>query len=641
MQRSILSYSGILVLGLIVLLINAVSGPLFSRFYVDLTQDGLYSLSQGTKNIVASLQTPVTIRAYVSKTETTKYPALKLYGDRVLSLLREYQRRSGGKISLEVFDPRPDSDEESWAQKYGIQPLAMPGGENVYFGLAAVNGRGDEEVIPVFSLSRQEFLEYDVTKALYSLNLESKPQIGIISSLKLEGEAPQQQMFAPAQGAAEPWVIVSQMSQFAEVKFLKEDVSSIDSNIHTLLIIHPKNIGEATLYAIDQFVMNGGNLFVAVDPYCNEDQPPMGGQDPSAAMSYDRSSNLKGLLSKWGVELAERKVVGDINLSTKVATSRDAAPDDFVLWVTLDGTNADGVSTINRDDMLTSQLNNVLLPWPGALTHTAVEGVTFTPLLQSTKDAMLFDEQDYRFGGGNPDSLIRKYVRGKESQVFAARITGKRKSNFTARPASAAVPQGSTADGHLNESKGDANVVVAADVDFLTDHASVISQSFLGHKMITALNDNLAFAGNITENLLGSSDLISLRSRGQFVRPFTRVRDIEKRAEEKWRMEETTLQATLNAANQRLSQIQAGTGDSQKGEKVLTNAVLEEVKKVRDQRAQAQQRLREVRRNLRQDKERLGQWLFVLNTFAVPLCLIGYVFFRYQRQKGGAAKLPA
>jgi len=637
MQRSILSYSSILVLGLILLLVNAVSGPLLGRFYFDLTEDGLYSLSQGTKNILGSLRTPVTIRAYISKTDTTKYPALKLYGDRVLSLLREYQRRSGGKINLEIYDPRPDSDEESWAQKYGIQPLAMPGGESVYFGLAAVNGRGDEEVIPVFSLSRQEFLEYDVTKALYSLNLETKPQIGIISSLKLEGDIQPQQMFSQ-QAAPEPWVVVNQMSQFAEVKFLKEDVPSIDANIHTLMVIHPKNISEGTLYAIDQFVMRGGNLFVAIDPYCNEDQPPGGAQDPTAAMSYDRSSNLKGLLSKWGVELAEHRVVGDINLSTKVSTSRDAAPDDFVLWITLDGSVQDGASNINRDDMLTSQLNNVLLPWPGALTHTAVEGVTFTPLLQSTKDAMLFDEQDYRFGGGNPDALIRKYVRGKEPQVFAARITGKLKSNFTARPASAAVPQGASPESHLNESTGQSNIVVAADVDFLTDHASVITQSFLGHKMITALNDNLAFAGNITENLLGSSDLISLRSRGQFVRPFTKVRDIEKRAEEKWRMEETTLQATLNAANQRLSQIQSGTGDSQKGEKLLNNAVLEEIKKIRDQRAQAQQRLREVRRNLRQDKERLGQWLFVLNTFAVPLCLIAFVIFRYQRRQGATVK---
>ncbi len=629
MQKSVLSITGIIVLGIIVLLVNALSHAVLGRFNIDLTEERLYTLSDGTKNILGSLELPIKLRAYVSRTDATKFPALKIYGDRVQSLLKEYERAGKGKVSLEVFDPRPDSDEETWAQKYGIQPLNMPTGESVYFGMAAVNARGEEEVIPVFSLQRQEFLEYDITRAIYSLSQEEKPVIGILTPLKMEGQAAQSQMYGQRTPGGEPWVVVNQLQQFAQVRFLKPEEGKIDPAIKSLFVIHPKGLTPATLYAIDQFVLNGGNLFVAIDPYANVDQPdPAAGQDPSAAMAQDKSSNLKELLGAWGVELVEKKVAGDINLSTKVATSREQPPQDFVLWLTVDAMVDGGKSLINREDMLTSQLNNVLFPWPGVLRKKDVPGVTFEPLLETTKDAALFDENDYRFNGGQPDMLLNRYLKGTEQLVLAARLDGKFKSNFTAPPEGA--PPAGTTNPHLAESKDASHVVVVADVDFLSDQASTVSQSFLGQRMVTAINDNLALAGNIADNLLGSNDLISLRSRGQFMRPFTRVREIEKRAEERWRMEEMSLQATLNGANQRLSQLQAGT-DKQGKEQVLTQALLEEVKKIREQRSQAQQRLREVRRNLRQDKERLGEWLFVLNTFAVPLLLIGTVTVMWLR----------
>lgn len=634
MQRSLLSVSGVLLLGLIVLLLNAVSETVLSRFYFDLTEEGLYTLSEGSRNIVDGLKTPMTVRAYISKTDATKFPAIKLYGDRVLSLLREYQRESAGKIRLEVYDPRPDTDEESWAQKYGLTPLTLPTGEKVFFGLAAVNARGEEEVIPVFSLGRQEFLEYDITKAIYSLSVETKPAIGIISSLKLAGSGRQQQMFGQRMPNDDPWVVYNQISQFAEARMLGSEVEIIDPAIKSLYVIHPKALGPKTLYAIDQFVMRGGNLFVAVDPYCNADQPdPAMAQDPSAAMSLDRSSSLKELLPAWGIELVEKKVVGDINLSTKVNTGRGGEPEDFLLWLTVDGQTDNGTDTINRSDILTSQLNQMLFPWAGALKSTNVEGVTVQPLFQTTRDAMLFDESDYRFGGGNPSGVMNKYVRGTEPLMLAARVNGKLKSNFKEPPADLKLPEGTT---HLAESTGISHVLVVADADFLADQAAVVVQNVLGMKMVTAINDNLSFAGNVTENLLGSNDLISLRSRGQFTRPFTRVQAIEKRAEERWRMEEMTLQAQLNAANQRLSQLQSGGEASGGGEQLFTSALLDEVKSFREQRAQAQQRLREVRRNLRQDKERLGSWLFAMNTFAVPFALIVLVFAGYRRRTKAA-----
>ena len=638
MQRSILSAAGVLVLGLVLVLVNSIGGNLLGRFYVDLTEDGLYTLSAGTKNILRSLENPVTLRLYLSKTEGAKYPVIKLYGDRVTELLREYERASGGKIALEIYDPRPDSEEETWAGKYGITPLSMPSGEQLFFGLSAVNARGEEETIPVFNLSRQEFLEYDLTRVLYSLSRESKPLVGVISTLPIKGSQAVPQMIPGREPqGTDPWVFYSQIQNFAEVRMLQTPLADIPKEVKLLLLIHPKGLEPQTLYAIDQFVMRGGNLFVAIDPYCNADQPAADPQNPMAGMFADRSSNLKELLGGWGVELADQKVIGDMSLSTQVLTGSGGAPEDFLLWLTLTKESRGAVQPINQANVLTSQLDNIMFPWAGALTVKVPQGATAETLFQTSPGAKLFAKEDYQFGGGSPAELINKYTPGNEVQVLGVTLSGKLKSNFTERPklsgpALAEFP-------HLADATGGAHVLVVADVDFLTDAASADVQRFLGTKLVSLRNDNLVFAGNVVENLLGSSDLISLRSRGKFTRPFTRVQAIEQNAQRLWRMEEVTLMARLNAANERLSQLQSsasGGEEGGKGEQVYTKALLDELKKFRDERAVAQERLREVRRNLRQDKERLGSRLFAIDTFLVPILLIFGSVFWYARQASRA-----
>ncbi|MBP9838960.1 MAG: GldG family protein, partial [Proteobacteria bacterium] len=271
MQKSAQSYLGIVILGLLLLLINSVSDAVFGRFYLDLTEDRLYTLSSGSRNIIKQIPDVITLKAYISKTDAAKYPAIKMYGDRIINLLKEYQRVAQGKIKLELYDPRPDTDEETWAQKFGITPLAFTETEKMYFGLVAINGQGDEELLPVFSLTRQEYLEYDISRAISTLSIGSKPVIGLLSSLKMSGTNPAlAQMGQPAESE---WVFLNQLSKFGEVETLPTEVSSIDPKIKVLLLVHPKKLSQTTLYAIDQFVLRGGNLFVAIDPYCGADQP--------------------------------------------------------------------------------------------------------------------------------------------------------------------------------------------------------------------------------------------------------------------------------------------------------------------------------------------------------------------------------
>ncbi len=246
MQKSVLSVTGITILGAILLLVNAISNSLFSRFYFDLTEERLYSLSQGSRNIISTLEEPVTLRFYFSKTDGSRYPAIKLYGQRILDLLREYDRLGGEMIELEVYDPRPDSEEEEWAQKYGLSPLALPTGEKLFFGLAAINAFGEEQSIPVFNLQRQQFLEYDITKLIHSLRSTEQPKVGIISSLDLEGKPPTPMPPGMQPRPAQPWILVNQIEKFADVEFLGTEVAAIPEDIDVLMVIFPQNLKEST-----------------------------------------------------------------------------------------------------------------------------------------------------------------------------------------------------------------------------------------------------------------------------------------------------------------------------------------------------------------------------------------------------------
>lgn len=637
-KKSLLSVSGILVLLVILLVLNGIFHLSFGKFYADLTDDGLYSLSDGTKKLLTSIEDPITLRFYFSETESAKVPAIRLYGDRIRDLLTEYQRRSKGKINLKVENTRPDTEEEEWAEKYGLNPLKLASGETIYFGLAGSNGLGDEASIPMFNLQRQEFLEYDISKMIYTLIQSKKPVVAILSSINVRGMKNNPYLAQQMGQQNQPWVFTEQLAELAELKYLEATTDKIADNIDILLLIHPKNLNDKTLYAIDQFVMRGGKLITFVDPYCEADRPISDPQNPMAGMMSERSSNLNRLLSSWGVEMVEKKAVADLSLATKVNIGPGQPPANFILWLSLPGDNMD------KSNVATSVLNSVLMAWPGALRTKSVEGVTIEPLISSSDRANLIEEMSYRFGGGEPQEVLKKFVPGHEKQILAAKISGKLKSNFPDGQPKGDKEEENKDDnvnqsvapqaGHLTESKESSTVIVVADVDMLSDPFSVISQNIFGQKLVSLLNDNLNLLQNLVENLSGSEDLIGMRSRGRFSRPFTKVQQLEEAAALRWQQEEQRLQAELTSANQRLQQLESAS-DRQGSQQVLNKAVFEEIKKFREQRKIAQQRLRAVRRNLRQDVESLGNYLFLANTFLIPLLLVigGVLFFMGKRKR--------
>lgn len=628
MSKSLLSVTGVFILGGILLFLNGLSGLLFSSWSVDLTEQGLYTLSGGTKKILKSVTEPVTLRYYFSNTDAAQFPMLKIYGKRVQELLKEYERVSNGNITLEIYDPRPDTEDEEWAQKYGLTPLPLLEGSNVYFGLAGSNGLGEEDAIAMFDLQRQENLEYDITKLVYNLIRGKKPIIGILSGVPIKGEplSPMEQVQGRREGN-EPWVFVEQLENLYQVRHLEPSMKDVASDVDLLMVIHPKQLSDVALYAIDQYVLRGGKLFVAVDPYCQHDNPmPANPQNPAEMYMAERKSDLNRLLSSWGVELVKDKVVGDASLATQVSSGQGGQVVDFLVWLHLNQNN------VNTNDIATNSLRDMVLPWSGALQLKPLDGITTEALLSSTDTAMLIEEEEYRFGGGEPKSLQQNYKKGSEKRILAARVSGKFKSNFpNGAPAGAAATDdaekneenmSSASKEHLKESSGMSNVVVVADVDFMADRFSVRSQNLFGQRLVSLINQNLVFVLNAVENLTGSNDLISLRSRGSFSRPFSKVQEIEREAQERWAQQEQLFQAQLNTTNQKIRQLQSQGGGEEAGGQVLTTEVFEEIKKLRQERSNVQKELREVRRKLREDKEALGVRLFLVNTFFMPMVLI-------------------
>ncbi|MCB0344045.1 MAG: GldG family protein [Bdellovibrionales bacterium] len=617
-RRSLFSIGGIAVLVLLVLLLNGIARYAFGALSFDLTEEGLYSLSPGSINILHSIDEPLKLQLFFSSTEATQVPALSLYASRVRDLLSEYERRSGGKIELSIVNPRPDSEQEEWAQKFGLTALNFPTGP-VYFGLVGLNVFGDEETIPVFDITRQEYLEYDISKLIYTLLREDRVEVGILSPLKIIGDvvrAPQPGMLPSRQPS---WVLASQLETFAKLKVLEWDKPDL-SNVDLLLLVHPKNMTKEALYAVDQFVLGGGVLIALVDPFCQADLPP----DAGPMVTADNASSLNELTRRWGVSLKEDSVVADIGLSTKVSSGPGAPPQEFAMWLSLRD------KQMSTDNVVTSALDNVVLAWAGALELDEVEGISTEVIAKTTKKAMLRDRQSASMSRTDPKLALRGYIPSNEEYPLAVISRGVFKSNFPeGKPGST---QSDAA--HLAQSKDTSTIAVVADVDFASDAYSAAVRNLLGRKVVSLLNDNISFALNLVENLSGSEALISIRSRGKFTRPFTRVQEIERQAALRFKSEEMRMQAKLNNANQRLKMLQ---GSAPEGQQVFGAAVLEEIRKFREERIEAQKRLREVRRNIRQEKESLGSILFLMNTFLVPVLLvlisIAYAMHKAKRRR--------
>jgi len=635
-----LTTTGLLLAVALFLAINIASTAALKSARIDVTENALYTLSQGTKNILQNLEEPITLRFYLSQKLATSRPGISSYTIRVKELLEEYERLAAGKIQLRIIDPEPFSEEEDRAEGFGLQGVPVDQSNTTfYFGLAGTNTTDDEEVIPFFAPNRAEFLEYDVTKLIYQLDKPQQKIIGVMSTLPIQGDT---QASPFAQNKAEPWMIMEHLRQLFELQTLETDIDSIPETIDVLMLVHPKGLSDKTLYAIDQFVLNGGRTIVFVDPYSEAEQPPSDPRNPLASLQAPRNSDLAPLFKAWGLELVANKAVGDLEAAQKVQMRKGsgAVVINYPVWV-----NLDEPRYFNQNDIVTGKLGSMVLATAGSLQKQGNVNTQVEPLIQTGQQAMAIDTQKLGLLS-DPENLAREFKPEKQFNL-AVRVTGKVKSAFPdGKPKDDEASEETEAqtaaedNNHLTESTESINVIVVADTDLLQDQFWVNVQNFLGRRIALPHAANATFVSNALENLGGSNDLISVRSRGEFSRPFTRVEDLQQQAEQRFREKEKELLARLQETEQKIRELQ-----NQKQETdalVLSLEQQQEIERFRQEKIKIRKELREVQHQLRKDIEALEDRLKFINIGLMPL-LIGFggitvLFYRSRRKQGVPVK---
>lgn len=613
--KSLFSAGGLILVLVILVLINIIFSRLNLRW--DMTEDKLYSLSEGTKNILTDMEQDVVIKYFYTSDNENIPVHIKNYAKRVEDFLYEYENYSNGKVKIEKLNPRPDSEEEEWADNYGIEGNNMPMGDKIYFGLAAM-AADQEEVIPMLDPAREEQLEYDLTRMISRVQSPDKQKIGIISSLPVFGQPPSGFMQQPQQ-AMQPWLLIDELRKSYEVSQININETSIEDDIDVLLVIHPKEISQGLEYAIDQYVLKGRNLVVFADPFSISD--PVQGQQP-------RSSSMPKLFKAWGVEFDESKVVIDFDYPTRLRT-QDNQVEENPMWLSVQN------QAFNSNNIITGQLDSVLMPVAGAVKKALDSKYEYEALIQSSANSSMTDAFRARFGGGGQFRL--DFKASVDKYDLAVKVSGKFKTAFPEgkpRPDEENDEQDTEkASDHLTEGKVKSTIIIVSDADMLSDNYYVSQQNFLGFKIARVFNDNLNFLLNSSEMLAGSEALISIRSRGKFERPFTKVQELEKKAQARWLAREQELIRKVDETNQKLRQFEQQKDASQ--EVIISEQQEEEIKKFQEEKRRINKELKDVRRNLRADIERLGAAIKFINIFLMVfiVAISGLFYALYRRRK--------
>lgn len=615
-QRKRIGIATLVLLALAFIAAVIVNNTLFRGVRLDLTENQLYTLSDGTRALLDRIAEPVNLYYFFSDQELDNDEQfLRGYARRVRDMLDEFEANSNGNLILNVVDPLPFSEEEDRAAQFGLEPISVTGlGDSIYFGLAGTNSVGDEDTIAFFQPSKENFLEYDIARLVYNLANPVKATIGLYTALQVRGG------FDPrTQQPSRPWVIVEQAEQLFDIETLPDTFTEVPENIDVLWVIHPADVDQSTLYAIDQFVMHGGRALIFVDPVA---EVAGGAPNPMGLGGGATSSTLEPLFTAWGIRFEPNDVVADNALALRI---NQGAGLRAVRHIGLIGLDA---SALDQTDVITSGLQSVNVGVAGAIGLAEGSSLTLTPLIQSSPDSGVLEAAQFQFLQ-NPDELFNGFLPTPDRYTLAARLQGPLTSAFPEGPptdgeASAAADDGGSA--HL-ASVDNANLIIVADVDVLSDRLWVQAQSFLGQQLITAFASNGDFVINALDNLTGSADLIGLRSRASFSRPFDRVEALRIEADAQFRATEQRLQAELAETERRLGELQAARSDDNS---LLMSPEQEgELRRFLDEQVRIRQELRGVRRNLDRDIERLGTILRVINIGLIPVALVLLLLARF------------
>ena len=627
---------------------------------IDLTEDDLFSLADGTRNIVSGLEEPIELLFFYSESATEDQPQIRSYGTRVQELLREIVIASGGNLVLSIVDPEPFSEEEDLATQYGVQPVPVTqGGQGIYFGLVAVELDNEKdpalrvsETMPLIRPDQEQFLEYEFMQLVTRVANPDLKVVGLLTTLDIDGG------FDPMTGqATQQWMITDYIRQLYDLRRIETDTEIIEEDVDILMIVHPEGLSEQTLYAIDQHVMRGGETFVFLDPTADS---MVSRSERGSMIPAGMRSDLPGLLEAWGVDYASDKVLTDNTLALRVQMGQGSRP---VAHIGMIGANR---TALAGDDIITRRLENLNLSSVGALAPRDGATTRFEPLIQSSIDAMLMNAsllEDVL----DPSVLFDEFVSANERYTIAARVSGVISSAFPeGRPVrkdaaadaseeeaeaddgndsdeariEKANSDSATVEGHLTRTSGETNILLFADTDVLTDRLWVQVAQFMGQRIPQPYANNGDFIINALDNLSGGADLVSIRSRGRYSRPFERVVKLQREADDRLRTEEAALLERLAETEEQLAALNTDEGGQLLGQ--LTPEIQTEIDRFNAELLDTRRSLRDVQFQLTADIEALGSNLKWFNTAAIPMLLTVIALFmsltRARRRRELAAR---
>ena len=627
---------------------------------IDLTEDDLFSLADGTHNIVSGLEEPIELLFFYSESATEDQPQIRSYGTRVQELLREIVIASGGNLVLSIVDPEPFSEEEDLATQYGVQPVPVTqGGQGIYFGLVAVELDNEKdpalrvsETMPLIRPDQEQFLEYEFMQLVTRVANPDLKVVGLLTTLDIDGG------FDPMTGqATQQWMITDYIRQLYDLRRIETDTEIIEEDVDILMIVHPEGLSEQTLYAIDQHVMRGGETFVFLDPTADS---MVSRSERGSMIPAGMRSDLPGLLEAWGVDYASDKVLTDNTLALRVQMGQGSRP---VAHIGMIGANR---TALAGDDIITRRLENLNLSSVGALAPRDGATTRFEPLIQSSSDAMLMNAsllEDVL----DPSVLFDEFVSANERYTIAARVSGVISSAFPeGRPVSGnaaadtseeeieadddndsgeariekASSDSDTMEAHLSQTSGETNILLFADTDVLTDRLWVQVAQFMGQRIPQPYANNGDFVINALDNLSGGADLVSIRSRGRYSRPFERVVKLQREADDRLRTEEAALLERLAETEEQLAALNTDEGGQLLGQ--LTPEIQTEIDRFNAELLDTRRSLRDVQFQLTADIEALGSNLKWFNTAAIPMLLTVIALFmsltRARRRRELAAR---
>jgi ABC-type uncharacterized transport system involved in gliding motility auxiliary subunit len=587
--------------------------------------------------VVAGLSEPVTLRYYFTEAVANDIPQIRGYAQRVRGLLEEFAASSGGKVTLEVIDPEPFSDTEDAAVAAGILGQTVPqSGEVLYFGLQATGSTDQHEEIAFLDPRREASLEYDVTRIISRLGHPDRKVLTVVSALPLAGRQAN-----PFQGGGgeEPYFLYDQMQQEYDVHLVQPGATELPQDTELLVVAHPKGISDELLYAVDQYILKGGHALIFVDPYCEMDRPPADPNDPMSQYTAERASDMARVFDAWGLEMKPGVFAADRTNAYVMSDDQRKPPIAHVQYAEFKPEN------FNSQDIVTAGLQSIMLSTPGILSLKDGATIQMDPLVQTSADAEELQTSTVQF---MPDAgkMLAEFVPAGKPFTIAARLHGTVKTGFPeGRPApdkkqpgeDADAPPAATPDpGFVAESSQPINVVVVADADLLHDAFWVRMQRLFGNAgpaMPMVHHGNGEFVMAALDNLSGSNDLISVRPRASFERPFERIDAMQKDAQQKFAANEQALQAQLHDLEQKLNDLQ---GAKQGGDQlILSPEQRAEIDQFEQQRLQTRKALRDVQFDLRRDIDHVETMIKVVNIGLVPalLCVAALALLGWRRQR--------